>query len=142
MKKICICIFCVFSLMYGFTQENNTEGQTPRSTSIILQELRDNIKQQQDLILDKEQAINEHIETINQLQTENLKIAENLDKAIQQDAEKNQQIIEQNVKLKIQTKWLVVLSTILGLFFIGHFLILFLKLKWGITIPYWLNTLL
>lgn len=139
MKKF-FCILIIFFGINVFAQE--APQIEPRSSSVILQELRDNIQMQRDEISEKDSIIAGNIETIEELQQKSIKIAEDLEVSIEREAEKNEKIIQQNNQLKLQRKQLTILSSILGFFVLLHIGILFLKIKWNIKLPYLLNTLL
>lgn len=139
MKKF-FCILIIFFGINVFAQE--APQIEPRSSSVILQELRDNIQMQRDEISEKDSVIAGNIETIEELQQKSIKIAEDLEVSIEREAEKNEKIIQQNNQLKLQRKQLTILSSILGFFVLLHIGILFLKIKWNIKLPYLLNTLL
>ncbi len=137
MKKFFCILIAVFSLSV-FAQEPSQ----PRSSSVILQELRDNIQMMKDKISEKDFFIASNIATIENLQQENIKITEDLEASIEREAEDKETIIQQNNQLKLQRKQLIILSSILGFFVLLHIGILFLKIKWNIKLPYLLNTLL
>lgn len=139
MKKF-FCFLIVFFGLSVFAQE--TPQIEPRSSSVILQELRDNIQMMGDMISQKDSIIAENITTIEVLQQKSIETAEKLEASIEREAEKNEKIIQQNNQLKLQRKQLIVLSSILGFFVLLHIGILFLKVKWNIKLPYLLNTLL
>lgn len=80
--------------------------------------------------------------TIDDLQNRILSISENADKSLQDLSEANETIIRQDEKIRTQKKVLAFVSAVLGAFFLLHIVILILKLKLNITLPYWLNTLL
>ncbi len=137
MKKF-FCILIAFFSLSVFAQEPSQ----PRSSSVILQELRDNIQMMKDKISEKDFFIASNIATIENLQQENIKITEDLEASIEREAEDKETIIQQNNQLKLQRKQLIILSSILGFFVLLHIGILFLKIKWNIKLPYLLNTLL
>ena len=137
MKKF-FCILIAFFGISVFAQEI----PQPRSSSVILQELRDNIQMMKDEISGKDFIIATNIETIEELQQKSIETAEKLEASIEREAEKNEKIIQQNNQLKLQRKQLIILSSILGFFVLLHIGILFLKIKWNIKLPYLLNTLL
>lgn len=80
--------------------------------------------------------------TIEDLQNRITTISESADKSLADLSEANETIIRQDEKIKTQRKILAIISIILGIFFIAHIVILVLKLKCNITLPYWLNTLI
>lgn len=139
MKKF-FCFFIVFFGLSVFAQES--PQIEPRSSSVILQELRDNIQTMGEMISQKDSIIATNIETIEELQQKSIETTEKLEASIEREAEKNEKIIQQNNQLKLQRKQLTILSSILGFFVLIHIGILFLKIKWNIKLPYLLNTLL
>lgn len=142
MKKF-FCILIAFFGINVFAQESSLqEPSQPRSSSVILQELRDNIQTMGEMISQKDSIIATNIATIEELQQKSIETAEKLEASIEREAEKNEKIIQQNNQLKLQRKQLIILSSILGFFVLLHIGILFLKIKWNIKLPYLLNTLL
>lgn len=139
MKKF-FCFLIVFFGLNVFAQES--PQIEPRSSSVILQELRDNIQMMGEMISQKDSIIAGNIATIEELQQKSIETAEKLEASIEREAEKNETIIQQNNQLKLQRKQLIILSSILGFFVLLHIGILFLKIKWNIKLPYLLNTLL
>lgn len=139
MKKF-FCFLIVFFGLSVFAQES--PQIEPRSSSVILQELRDNIQMMGEMISQKDSIIAGNIATIEELQQKSIETAEKLEASIEREAEKNEKIIQQNNQLKLQRKQLIILSSILGFFVLLHIGILFLKIKWNIKLPYLLNTLL
>ena len=139
MKKF----FCILIIFFGINVLAQEAPQIqPRSSSVILQELRDNIQTMGEMISQKDSIIAEDIAIIEELQQKSIETAEKLEASIEREAEKNEKIIQQNNQLKLQRKQLIVLSLILGFFILLHIGILFLKIKWNIKLPYLLNTLL
>ena len=139
MKKF----FCILIIFFGINVLAQEAPQIqPRSSSVILQELRDNIQTMGEMISQKDSIIAEDIAIIEELQQKSIETAEKLEASIEREAEKNEKIIQQNNQLKLQRKQLIVLSLILGFFILLHIGILFLKVKWNIKLPYLLNTLL
>ncbi len=139
MKKF-FCFLIVFFGLSVFAQD--APQIEPRSSSVILQELRDNIQTMGEMISQKDSIIAENITIIEVLQQKSIEAAEKLEASIEREAEKNEKIIQQNNQLKLQRKQLIILSSILGFFVLLHIGILFLKIKWNIKLPYLLNTLL
>jgi len=137
MKKF-FCILIAFFSLSVFAQEPSQ----PRSSSVILQELRDNIQMMGEMISQKDSIIATNIETIEELQQKSIETTEKLEASIEREAEDKETIIQQNNQLKLQRKQLIILSSILGFFVLLHIGILFLKIKWNIKLPYLLNTLL
>lgn len=139
MKKF----FCILIVFFGINALAQEAPQIePRSSSVILQELRDNIQMMGEMISQKDSIIATNIETIEELQQKSIETAEKLEASIEREAEKNEKIIQQNNQLKLQRKQLIILSSILGFFVLLHIGILFIKVKWNIKLPYLLNTLL
>lgn len=133
MKKFIILLLICFPL---FAQEK------PRSTSVILEDLRTQITELNKINEERENSILEKENTINELNTKTEELLTKIDASVKDLSAANETIIQQNQKLKTQRKWLIVLASILGAFAIAHFVILFVKLKWKISLPYWLNTLI
>ena len=139
MKKF----FCILIIFFGINVLAQEAPQIePRSSSVILQELRNNIQMMGEMISQKDSIIATDIEIIEKLQQKSIETAEKLEASIEREAEKNETIIQQNNQLKLQRKQLIILSSILGFFVLLHIGILFLKIKWNIKLPYLLNTLL
>ena len=142
MKKF----FCILILFFGINalaqEVPSQESPQPRSSSVILQELRDNIQMMGEMISQKDSIIASNITTIEELQQKSIEAAEKLEASIEREAEDKETIIQQNNQLKLQRKQLIILSSILGFFVLLHIGILFLKIKWNIKLPYLLNTLL
>lgn len=137
MKKIFLILCLIFGMSSLFAQ-----GQAPRSTEVIVQELRDNYLAQQSYI-DQLKAINSDKDlTIDSLTEKITSITEKLDFTMKESAEANETIIRNNETIKIKNKWLTIFVSILAGFLILHIVILILKLKFNITLPYWLNTLI
>lgn len=124
------------------SQEDTVEEKPVRTCAEILQELRSNISAQEELIGIKDSIISSNVAVIEELHSESVKLAEELELSVQKEAEANKTIVSQNEKLRIKNKWLTILSLILTAFVLSHILILFLKAKWNITLPYWLNAIL
>ncbi len=136
MKKIGLfllgCLFCG----QLFAQD------APRSTSVIIQELRDNYQAMADYNEQLKNLNSDKDITIEELKFKVSDVSENLDKALKEDSEKTETIIKQNEDIKIKNKWLAIISSILGAFFILHVVLLILYFKFGIKLPYMLNTIL
>ena len=120
----------------------NLFASQPRSFNVIIQELKDNNK----ILLDHNNELKKIIEddnlTIDVLK-QRLQIVEtNLDKSIEENAIVNAEIIQQTNKIKNLNLTLTIIILVLVFFFVLHFIILFLKIKWNITLPYWLNSIL
>lgn len=79
---------------------------------------------------------------IEKLQSNVKNLVGQVDEKVEQISEQGTKILQLYEKVKLQRKWLLILSSILGVLFVGHIILLLLKAKWNITIPYWLNTIL
>jgi len=140
MKKLFLIVAMIFSL--GTVCVAQTSAEAPRSTAVIVQELRDNYKAQQ-IYIDELRATNSSKDvTIEELKEKVASTTEKMDKAIEEDAKKTTEIIKLTTKNKLFIKWLSIVVAILGGFFLLHIATLILKLKWNITLPYWLNAIL
>ena len=138
MKKFICILMMAFCMPFAFTQD----AAAPRSTAIIIQEMRDNEKRMADYVEELKSINNDKDETIESLMGRVSTISEKLEAALKDEAEANTTIVKQNIKLRLLTKWLIIVVSILGTFVLLHGAIMFIKLKWGITLPYWLNTIL
>ncbi len=138
MKKIFLAIIMVLS----FSSIVCAQTEAPRSTSVIIQELKDNYKAQQ-IYIDELRSVNDSKDiTIEELQEKIVFTTNKMDEAIKDDAEKTTELIKANTKNKILIKWLITIISILGFFVIVHAAFVFLKLKFNIEVPYMLNTIL
>lgn len=138
MKKIFLAIIMVLS----FSSIVYAQTEAPRSTSVIIQELKDNYKAQQ-IYIDELRSVNDSKDiTIEELQEKIVFTTNKMDEAIKDDAEKTTELIKANTKNKILIKWLITIISILGFFVIVHAAFVFLKLKFNIEVPYMLNTIL
>ena len=140
MKKLFLIIAMIFSL--GTVCVAQTSAEAPRSTAVIVQELRDNYKAQQVYIEELRTLNNDKDVTIEELKEKVTITTEKMDKAIEEDAKKTTEIIKLTIKNKLLIKWLIIAVSILGGFFLLHIVILFLRVKWNIILPYWLNAIL
>lgn len=140
----CFSIFGVFSTLFNQIDFNAAYAQdvAPRSTQVILQELQSTLQELRDLNTEQNNIIEDKLTTITELKEKNTQVTDKLKTILEEEAKANQLIVEQNTKLEMQKKWLIILSSILLGFVALHFVILALKLKFGISLPYWLNTLL
>lgn len=118
------------------------EETTPRSTTVIIKEIREELNQLKTINENDKLIIEQRDNNINSLNEEVKNLTINLDKSVNDLSEANANIIKQNERIKLQRKWLIILASILGVFTIAHFIILFIKLKFNIKLPYWLNTIL
>ena len=150
MKKLILiyyfAIFGIFNICFNQIDFQLAYSQEavipPRSSSVILQDLQNTLKELRELNDEKSNLLNEKLATIEDLKLKNSEVADKLSKVLEEESKANQLIIEQNVKLELQKKWLLILSGILLAFVVLHFLLLILNLKWGIKLPYWLNAIL
>lgn len=139
MKKLFLIIAMIFSLGTVCVAQTS---EAPRSTAVIVQELRDNYKAQQVYIEELRTLNNDKDVTIEELKEKVTITTEKMDKAIEEDAKKTTEIIKLTTKNKLLIKWLTIAVSILGGFFLLHIVILFLRVKWNIILPYWLNAIL
>lgn len=137
-------LFLVFAILFSlgaapvFTQT----PEAPRSTAVIVQELRDNYKAQQ-VYIDELRATNSSKDvTIDELRVKVDDITNKWTDAIEEDSKKTTEIITLTTKNRLLIKWLIIAVSILGSFFLLHIVILFLRVKWNIILPYWLNAIL
>lgn len=113
-----------------------------RTTTEIINDLRSKTSE---LVKTNEELVNINNadkSTIEELTTRVRTLAESIDKASNDLSEANEKLIRQDEKIKTQRAVLLVLTAILGLFFVAHIAVLVLNFKFGITLPYWLNSLL
>lgn len=113
-----------------------------RTTTEIIDDLRSKTSE---LVKTNEELVNINNadkSTIEELTTRVRTLAESIDKASNDLSEANEKLIRQDEKIKTQRAVLLVLTAILGLFFVAHIAVLVLNFKFGITLPYWLNSLL
>lgn len=139
-KKNSILLFLLFiTNLYIFGQ---TQNETPRTVSEIMQDIKTQVIELESLSESRLQIIENDKTNIEKLETENNNIKENLNSLLTELSNANETIIRQDEKIKTQRKILATISIVLGAFFISHIVILILKMKCNITLPYWLNTLL
>ena len=137
MKKFLLIIAMLFSMSTVFAQSTQ-----PRSTAVIVQELRDNYAAQQ-IYIEELKAIGADKDvTIEELREKVMVTSNKLDKSIADDAKKAAEIIKLETQKKLLIKWLTIAVSILGAFFLLHLVILFIRIKWNVVLPYWLNALL
>jgi len=140
MRKLFLILAILFSL--GTAPVFAQTPEAPRSTAVIVQELRDNYKAQQ-IYIDELRATNSSKDvTIDELRVKVDDITNKWTDAIEEDSKKTTEIIKLTTKNKLLIKWLSIAVAILGGLFLLHILTLILKLKWNITLPYWLNAIL
>lgn len=140
MKKLFLIIAMIFSL--GTVCVAQTSAEAPRSTAVIVQELRDNYKAQQVYIEELRATNSSKDVTIDELRTKVDDITNKWTDAIEEDSKKTTEIITLTTKNRLLIKWLIIAVAILGGFFLLHIVILFLRVKWNIILPYWLNAIL
>lgn len=116
--------------------------EAPRSSKVILGELRDQLTELKQINTERQNIIDEQSGTIDNLNAQIQSLITSLDKSVSDLTTANENIIKQNEKIKAQRKWLIILIVIFGAFAIAHFVILFLKVKYKINLPYWLNSLI
>lgn len=114
----------------------------PRETKVILEDLRYQINELNEINNQREEALIEKENTIAELNDKTNKLLEEMNLSVKDLSKANETIIKQNQSLKTQRKWLIVLTAILGIFSLAHFVILYLKLRYKISLPYWLNALI
>lgn len=119
-----------------------TEEVAPRNTTVIIKEIKEELNQLKTINENNKLIIEQRDNNINSLNEEVKNLIINLDKTVNDLSEANSNIIKQNERIRIQKKWLIMLTSILGVLTIAHFVILFIKLKFNIKLPYWLNTIL
>lgn len=138
MRKNKIIVLFMFMFMCGalFAQDK------PRDTKVILEDLKYQINELNEINSQREELLIEKENTITELNDKTNKLLEEIDLSVKDLSKANETIIKQNQSLKIQRKWLVILITILGVFALAHFVILYLKLRYKISLPYWLNALI
>jgi hypothetical protein len=140
MRKLFLILAVLFSL--GAAPVFAQTPEAPRSTAVIVQELRDNYKAQQ-VYIDELRATNSSKDvTIDELRVKVDDITNKWTDAIEEDSKKTTEIITLTTKNRLLIKWLIIAVAILGGFFLLHIVILFLRVKWNIILPYWLNAIL
>lgn len=140
MRKLFLVFAILFSL--GAAPVFAQTPEAPRSTAVIVQELRDNYKAQQ-VYIDELRATNSSKDvTIDELRIKVDDITNKWTDAIEEDSKKTTEIITLTTKNRLLIKWLIIAVAILGGFFLLHIVILFLRVKWNIILPYWLNAIL
>lgn len=141
-KKINFILIFLFMGFFTFGQTSENEIKEPRTVAEIMQDIKNQVSELESLSDARLQIIENDKASIEKLSNENTTIKENLNSLLSELSEANETIIRQDEKIKIQRNILITISIILGLFFIVHIVILILKLKFNITLPYWLNTLI
>lgn len=128
-----------FMMLLGFAAYGQ---ESIRTTTEIIDDLRSKTSE---LVKTNEELVNINNadkSTIEELSARVGALAESIDKASNDLSEANEKLIRQDEKIKTQRAVLLVLTAILGLFFVAHIAVLILNFKFGITLPYWLNSLL
>lgn len=132
-------IAAILTMLLGFAAYGQEQIRT---TTEIIDDLRSKTSE---LVKTNEELVNINNadkSTIEELTTRVRTLAESIDKASNDLSEANEKLIRQDEKIKTQRAVLLVLTAILGLFFVAHIAVLVLNFKFGITLPYWLNSLL
>lgn len=132
-------IAAILTMLLGFAAYGQEQIRT---TTEIIDDLRSKTSE---LVKTNEELVNINNadkSTIEELTTRVRTLAESIDKASNDLSEANEKLIRQDEKIKTQRAVLLVLTAILGLFFVAHIVVLVLNFKFGITLPYWLNSLL
>lgn len=139
MKKIVLLLVSLFCFS-AFAQD--AEPQKEMTFEDYYQQAKESTIKIQAYVEELEGKTALQASDIEKLQGDIAVLVTQVDEKVEQISDQAGKILELNTKLKMQRKWLAILSCILGVFFIGHIVLLFLKAKWNITIPYWLNTIL
>jgi Skp family chaperone for outer membrane proteins len=137
MKKfLCALLFVLF------TGTVFAQSTAPRSSNVIIQELRDNYKAVLDCNEELKSAVADKDITIEELREKVLTITAENDKAIEEKVKSDAENLKKELKIKRLAKGLAISTSILGGFLLLHILILILYYKFKITLPYTLNTIL
>ena len=137
MKKfLCVLLFALF------TSTVFAQSTTPRSSNVIIQELRDNYKAVLDCNEELKAAVADKDITIEELKEKVLTITAENDKAIEDKVKADAENLKKDLRIKRLLKALTIAVSILGGFLLIHILILILYYKFKITLPYTLNTIL
>lgn len=140
MKKLFLIIAMIFSL--GTVCIAQTPAEAPRSTNVIIQDIKSNYEKQREYIETLRAINNDKESTIDELRIKVDDITNKWTDAIEEDSKKTIEIINLTTKNKSLIKWLTIAVSILGGLLLLHIIIAFLKIKWNITLPYWLNSIL
>lgn len=138
-NSIIIFLLCILSTFIFSQSSSNSE---PRTVSEIMKDIREQVSELETLSESRLQIIESDKTNIEKLENENNSIKESLNGLLTELSNANETIIRQNERIKIQRSVLLTLTIILGLFFVLHIVVLVLNYKFGITLPYWLNSLL
>lgn len=135
MKKL----FLVFTLLFVFI------GFSPAQEKNFYDYYNDAVTASVAMNEKVEQLISK-VDEITALNTEQneeiISLKESVRASVADLSDANEQIIRQNEQIKVKNKWLIIVCSILGLFFIAHIVIFIIGLKWNIKLPYWLNALI
>lgn len=139
MRKIALAMAALLLPMLAIAQEETSQLRT---TSEIMLELRTQIGVLEHISKERAKAIESDKATIDELTQRVASISDSIDATISDLSKANETIITQSEKIRSQRSALAVLSALLGALFLAHVVVLLLKVKLNITLPYWLNTIL
>lgn len=139
MRKIALAMAALLLPMLATAQEETSQLRT---TSEIMLELRTQIGELEHISEERAKAIESDKATIDELTQRVASISDSIDATISDLSKANETIITQSEKIRSQRSALAVLSALLGALFLAHVVVLLLKVKLNITLPYWLNTIL
>ena len=139
MRKIALAMAALLLPMLATAQEETSQLRT---TSEIMLELRTQIGVLEHISKERAKAIESDKATIDELTQRVASISDSIDATISDLSKANETIITQSEKIRSQRSALAVLSALLGALFLAHVVVLLLKVKLNITLPYWLNTIL
>lgn len=140
MRKLFLIFAILFSL--GTAPVFAQASEAPRSTNVIIQDIKSNYEKQRDYIDELRKINSDNKSTIDELRIKVDDITNKWTDAIEEDSKKTIEIINLTTKNKSLIKWLTIAVSILGSLLLLHIVIAFLKIKWNITLPYWLNSIL
>ena len=140
MRKLFLIFAILFSL--GAAPVFAQTHEAPRSTNVIIQDIKSNYEKQREYIETLRAINNDKESTIDELRIKVDDITNKWTDAIEEDSKKTIEIINLTTKNKSLIKWLTIAVSILGGLLLLHIIIAFLKIKWNITLPYWLNSVL
>jgi ABC-type lipoprotein release transport system permease subunit len=140
MRKLFLIFAILFSL--GTSPVFAQTPEVPRSTNVIIQDIKSNYEKQREYIETLRAINNDKESTIDELRIKVDDITNKWTAAIEEDSKKTIEIINLTTKNKSLIKWLTIAVSILGSLLLLHIVIAFLKIKWNITLPYWLNSIL
>lgn len=141
MRKTILLLAIILLPAFAMAQEETSQPQ-PRTTSEIMLELRTQIGELEHISDERAKAIESDKATIDELTQRVASISDSIDATISDLSKANETIITQSEKIRSQRSALAALSAFLGVLFLAHIVVLFLKVKLNITLPYWLNTIL